>query len=141
MNTCLAINSFALRLGPSTPAPLLLYELSFSRRKQGSSASHVRIIARQRRPLGPETSTGPCLTPQNREICRFIMCRTCPPGDLRIRDVGFHELLRKSSLIYFVEGECFAQFVDMDPKFVVGSGVALRIKQRGGYHRKERQKL
>ena len=29
----------------------------------------------------------------------------------------------------------------MDPKMVLGSRVALGIRQRGGYHRKERHKL
>ena len=74
LNTNLATHLFALRLTPSTPAPLLLYELSFSRRKQGSSASHVRIIARQRKPLGPETSTGPCQTAPNHEIHQILSC-------------------------------------------------------------------
>ena len=74
LNTGLATHLFALRLSPSTPPPLLLFELSFSRRKQGSSASHVRIIARQRRPLRPETSTGPCQTAPNHEIHKILSC-------------------------------------------------------------------
>ena len=87
LKTSLATHSFALRLGPSTPAPLLLYELSFSVRKQGSSASHVKIIARQRRPLGPETSTGPCLTAPNHEILQILSCtKICPAVMLRAGD-------------------------------------------------------
>ena len=37
-----------------------------------SSSSHVEcLIARQRGPLGSETSTGPCLMASNHEICHF----------------------------------------------------------------------
>ena len=61
------------------------------------------IIARQRGPLGSETSILACLTASNHEIYHIsIMHETCSPVDLRIRDVECHELLRKSSLVYLV---------------------------------------
>ena len=57
-------------------------------------------IARQRGPLGSETSIWPCLTASNHEIHEILSYdEDCPPVDLHIRDVGCHELLAQLSLI------------------------------------------
>ena len=60
-------------------------------------------IARQRGLLGPGTSTGPCLATSNHDIPMILSCdETCPPVDLRIRDVGSPELLAEPCLISLV---------------------------------------
>ena len=104
MKTCLAIYSFASQGRPAFPVRIITLRALASLRKQRSSASHVLfIIARQRGPLGSETSILPCLTASNHEIYPIsIMHETCPSVDLRIRDVECHELLRKSALVYLV---------------------------------------
>ena len=76
MKALLAIYNFGLNGMLLSLGALLLYELLTSLRKQRSSASHVLFnIARQRGPLGSETSTGPCLTVSNHESDIFIIMR------------------------------------------------------------------
>ena len=74
--------------------------LSFSEEARELCESLSSIIARQRGPLGCETSIWPCLTASGRQILIFYnVTRTCPPVDLRIRDVECPELLAELCLI------------------------------------------
>ena len=60
----------------------------------------VSCIARQRGPLGTETSIWPCLTASGRQILIFYhVSEIYPSVDLRIRDVECPELLAELCLI------------------------------------------
>ena len=90
--TRLAINSFGLSGRLLSPGRIITLRALASKRKQRSSTNHVLFnIARQREPLGPETSTGPCLTASNYEIRQYSSCDgTCSSRDLSTRDNNKH---------------------------------------------------
>ena len=95
-----AINMFASWLAPIFPAPLLLYELSFSKGSMGALRVIVSCnIARQRIPLASERSILPCLKASEQEICQNLSCdEICPQVRLRTQNNNKHALHTRSFL-------------------------------------------
>ena len=100
LKTRLATHSFGPERGCSSPVRIITLRALTSLRKQRSSASHVLFnIARQRRPLGPETVIWPCLTASNHDICHFYHTHeTCPSVGLRAQHNNVHGTCTRSFL-------------------------------------------
>ena len=92
---------FCLTMPASRPIRIIHLRASASLGKQEELCESCDInIARQRGPLGSETSIWACLTASNHEIHKILSCdQPYSSMDLRIRYVGCHELLGQPSLI------------------------------------------